>query len=218
MCIIMIKPKGVDFPSTKIIRTMFENNPDGFSIVYSEGGEAPKVHRTMCEEAAIRIYETIKTRCDAEDTNLFIHARIATHGTIKISNCHGWRDAKTGIVFAHNGVLDIKAKDDWTDSETFFRQIFIPVYRNGGWKFANEAINAFIGTSKFVFMDRFGNLYYSGTYNKCDGVMYSNYSYMDYSLSSKHIGKWDYVGNDYDYDYGYGYNYDYNYDFDKIKY
>lgn len=180
MCIIAIKPRGVDFPSVKTIKTMFEYNPDGFTIVYSEGGEPPKIHRTMSSDAALQIYNKITDKCSADDTNLFIHARIATHGTINISNCHGWRDVKTGMVFAHNGILDIKAKGDMTDSETFFRYIFMPIYRNGGWKFANEAISAFIGTSKFVFMDKSGEIYYAGKYITDNGVMYSNTTYIDY--------------------------------------
>lgn len=202
MCIIAIKPKGIKFPKIEIVKTMFENNPDGFSIVWSENGEPPRIHRTMSADSALNMYERIAKKCDADDTSLFIHARIATHGTINISNCHGWRDAKTGMVFAHNGILDIDAKEDLTDSETFFRYIFMPIYRNGGWKFANEAINAFIGTSKFVFMDKRGHIYFSGKYITDDGIMYSNSTYIDYkcyypsSYKNTYDEVWDNVGDD----------------------
>ena len=211
MCIIAIKPKGVKFPKIETLKTMFEYNPDGFAIVYSEGGEPPRIHRTMSSEVALATYKKIVDKCDADDTNLFIHARIATHGTINISNCHGWRDIKTGMVFAHNGILDVKAKDDLTDSETFFRYIFMPIYRNGGWDFANEAISAFIGTSKFVFMDKKGNMFYAGKYIKDNGMMYSNNTYIDYSKtyypSSYKSAFDDYYDWDEDYEEAYKQNY-----------
>jgi hypothetical protein len=109
---------------------------------------------------------------------LFIHARIKTHGTQKLENCHGWIEDKIGLAFAHNGILSIKNRDDMTDSETFFRDIFAPVFEVGGWDADERAIKACIGTSKFCFMDMYGNLIHYGNYIKGeDGILYSNDSY-----------------------------------------
>ena len=41
---------------------------------------------------------------------------------------------KSVLAFAHNGILSIKNRGDMTDSETFFRDIFSPVFEIGGWQ------------------------------------------------------------------------------------
>jgi hypothetical protein len=66
-----------------------------------------------------------------------------------------------------------------TDSETYFRDIFIPAYRQGGWKMGEKTIDCVIGTSKFVFMDKDGEIRHYGTYIEDDGVLYSNYTYTE---------------------------------------
>jgi predicted glutamine amidotransferase len=176
MCIISIKKKGIKFPSVKIVKTMCENNDDGFSIVTQRHGR-PRIYKTLKMRDFLNYYRALVKASDGTDTSMFIHARIKTHGTQRIENCHGWRS--DGVVFAHNGILSIANRDDMTDSETFFRDIFIPAYRQGGWKMGEKTIDAIIGTSKFVFMDKDGEIRHYGTYIEDDGVLYSNYTYTE---------------------------------------
>lgn len=91
-----------------------------------------------------------------------------------------------------------------TDSETFFQYIFVPVYMQGGWKAAEMAIKAIIGSSKFAFLDPLGNLVTYGIYqeNK-DKVKYSNSSYQSFPGSCSGYGG------------GYGRNYWDRYDWDE---
>ena len=121
---------------------------------------------------------------------MYIHARIKTHGSERLENCHGWRE--NGLIFAHNGILDIANRDDLTDSETFFRDIFSPAYKVGGWKLGEKTINAIIGTSKFVFMDDKGNIHAYGNYIVDDGLMFSNSSYIrrTYRVPSRKSYEW----------------------------
>lgn len=179
MCIICIKQKGVKFPSMKAVRNMVENNSDGFAMVYYHPSlEVAQVYRTMEERKFIKEYKRVKNMYDAEETSLFIHARIKTHGTMKLSNCHGWVSKECNLAFAHNGILSgIDNRDDMTDSETFFRDIFTPAFVYGGWEAGERAIKAVIGTSKFVFMDCEGGLRYYGNYIEDDGLLYSNTTY-----------------------------------------
>ena len=180
MCIIAIKPREVAYPSYKRVRTMCENNSDGFAIVWHVKGEPVRNYRTLNEKKFLKKYNEITSTYKAKDVSLFIHARIKTHGTQKLENCHGWIEDKIGLAFAHNGILSIKNRDDMTDSETFFRDIFAPVFEIGGWDAGERAIKACIGTSKFCFMDMYGNLIHYGNYIKGDdGVLYSNDSYME---------------------------------------
>ena len=180
MCIIAIKTREVAYPSYKRVKNMCENNNDGFAIVWHVKGEPVRNYRTLNEKKFLKKYNEITSTYNAKDVSLFIHARIKTHGTQKLENCHGWIEDKIGLAFAHNGILSIKNRDDMTDSETFFRDIFAPAFELGGWSAGERAIKACIGTSKFCFMDMYGNLIHYGNYIKGDdGILYSNDSYME---------------------------------------
>lgn len=182
MCIIAIKDAGVQFPTIPTVETMCDHNPDGFAVVWHKAGDThSRVYRTMDREKFLKRYKMIMSRNDYKTTSLYLHARIATHGSLKQSNCHGFVDTKTRLCFAHNGILGIKNRGDLTDSETFFRDYFIPTFRHGGWSEAERLIRDVIGYSKFVFMDGDGNIRRFGNYIKDDaGVLYSNQSYIDY--------------------------------------
>jgi predicted glutamine amidotransferase len=180
MCIICIKKKGVQFPTIQQVKTMCDNNSHGFSMVIHGGGkDAPMIYRTLNKEKFLTQYRKILSNYDYKSTTMYIHARIKTHGTQRIENCHGWKE--NGLIFAHNGILQIDNRDDLTDSETFFRDIFSPAYRVGGWQMGDKTINAIIGTSKFVFMDNNGNIKHYGHYIEDDGLLFSNSSYISYS-------------------------------------
>lgn len=185
MCIIAIKDAGVQFPTIDTVETMCDNNPDGFAVVWHKAGDKhSRVYRTMNRESFLKRYKMIVSHNDYKTTTMYIHARIATHGSLKQSNCHGFVDTKTRLCFAHNGILGIKNRDDLTDSETFFRDYFIPVYRHGGWFEAEKLIRDTIGYSKFVFMDGDGRLRRFGNYIRDNaGVLYSNSSFRRHPYS-----------------------------------
>lgn len=75
-------------------------------------------------------------------------------------NVHGWNGC--GWYFCHNGVLSIKNKGDLTDSETFFRYLFLPAFGKTDIEETNEGIdemvNSVIGLSKFVFLEKRENI------------------------------------------------------------
>lgn len=175
MCVICIKKKGVRFPSMEEVRTMCDSNPDGFSLIVQHGRTKPIIYKSLNKNKFIQAYKNILKDLDERDSSMFIHARIKTHGTTKIENCHGWKE--NGLIFAHNGILSIANRDDLTDSEVFFRDIFSPAYKIGGWKLGEKTINAIIGTSKFVFMEDNGEIHHYGNYIDEDGLLFSNTSY-----------------------------------------
>lgn len=189
MCIIAIKKANVNYPSFQRVKNMCENNNDGFAIVWKAKDEPVRNYRTLNEKKFLKKYKEITSTHKAKDVTMFIHARIKTHGTQRVENCHGWIEDKIGMAFAHNGILQIKNREDMTDSETFFRDIFAPVFEVGGWSAGELAIKAIIGTSKFCFMDMYGNISHYGQYiTGDDGVLYSNTSYEEnrWSYLTKH--------------------------------
>lgn len=191
MCIIAIKDAGVQFPAIDTVETMCDNNPDGFAVVWHKAGDKhSRVYRTMDRDKFLKRYKMIVRHHDYRTTSLYIHARIATHGSLRRENCHGFVDHTTRLCFAHNGILGIKNRGDLTDSETFFRDYFIPVYRHGGWFEAEKLIRDVIGYSKFVFMDGEGRLRKFGDYIKDDaGVLYSNHSFRNYRANYLYFNK-----------------------------
>lgn len=183
MCIIAIKKKGVKFPKVETIKTMCDNNPDGFALVYHVDGQDVRQIRSLESKDIYKAYRKL-LKHSPKHVSFFMHARVKTHGTININNCHGWHSDECSVYFAHNGILSVKNRDDMTDSETFLRDIFTPCFLIGGWSAAEKAINACIGTSKFVFMNDDGEIKHYGNYIDDDGMLYSNSTYKEERWSS----------------------------------
>lgn len=190
----MAKAMGKKFPPKKEIENCCDSNPHGFGVMWNENGVLHNF-RTLDKKKFIKKYVELSS-LDPDKTACVVHARIKTHGSESVNNCHCWINQDTAMGFAHNGILSITNRGDMTDSETFFQDIFVPVYMQGGWKAAELAVKAIIGSSKFAFLDPLGHLFTYGVYqeNK-DKVKYSNSSYQSFFGSCS-----GYVG-------GYGRNY-----------
>lgn len=175
MCILVIKQKGVKFPTMKQVQACCDNNPDGFALSYSHKGKIT-THKTMDKKEFLDYYKKVMN-LPYKEVSMILHARIKTHGSIGLKNCHCWES--DGMSFAHNGILSIKNRGDLTDSETFFRDIFLPIWRKGkSWEMTEPAINAVIGTSKFGFLERNGDIHHYGPFQNEDGILFSNSSYI----------------------------------------
>ncbi len=145
MCVICYIPQGVETPPYKVIKAMRIANPHGMGFC------TPSQYRKSVANFEVFV-RCLKRRSINEPC--LIHFRLATHGSIKQENCHPFHDRKTGVYFAHNGILDIKPANDKTDSETAFRKRFLPIIKKYGFESEElEAeVNRIIGGSKFVFM------------------------------------------------------------------
>lgn len=189
MCIVVVSPKGQEWPSVENIQNCVDSNPDGFAVAWNENGEV-KNYKTMGYKAIMKFYKNFIKEHDPMETAMVFHARIATHGSKKMSNCHCW--ISDGMAFAHNGILSVANRGDMTDSETFFEDIFLPIYRACGWEAAEKAVRACIGSSKFAFIEGDGTVKGYGNYNQSEGNYYSNYSWQSYKSVYKN---WSGYGN-----------------------
>lgn len=189
MCIIVVKQRGSDFCPLPIIKNCFNANPHGFAFSWNQGGEL-KTFRTLDMQEALDKYKELSTTLNRDETAMIVHARIKSHGSVSLKNCHAF--VHGDIAFSHNGILDIKERDDMTDSEIFFRELFCPVLDSMGMDFALKMARMFIGSTnnKFSFIDKDGRLWFtSGTQSflkqKFDGykgvIYFSNSSYMSRS-------------------------------------
>jgi len=165
MCVIVLKFKGADFPSKNVIKACMKANPDGYAAAWNQDGRL-QTFRTMDEAAMLAKYDEIR-RLDPKTTGLVFHARIATHGSKTLANCHCWTNDNETIAFAHNGILhNIGNRDDMTDSETFFRDYFLPIMEGCGAAMAAKVANVVIGNSKFAFIYPNGDIVPLGYYMK----------------------------------------------------
>lgn len=175
MCVIIAKPWAVKSPSLETFKTAMRNNPHGFSIAYKTANKPWKVYRSMSESLMLQHIQ--KNGLLKPQSKWIFHARIKTHGEATIENTHCWRDSRTDTIFAHNGTLGITADDGKTDSETFFRKVFVPIYKHEGRKAALDACEMIIhGYSKFaiVMEKELNDIVLVGQWIKKNGVSYSN--------------------------------------------
>jgi len=189
MCVIVLKFKGADFPSTDVVKACMKENPHGFAAAWNQDGRLV-TYRTMDEAEMLAKYDEIR-RLDPAATGLVFHARIATHGSKTLANCHCWTNDEGDLAFAHNGVLsNIGNRDDMTDSETFFRDIYLPVRKAGGALLADKVARCIIGSSRFAFIDKNGNILPMGYFYKdCEAghkgmVYFSNMNWVHNTVPS----------------------------------
>ena len=171
MCIIIVKPEGAKLPPFDIISRCAMRNPDGFGFAVPG-----RVYKAMDFVAFYAELQKSVTR----DVPAIIHFRYATHGSVKRSNCHPFRDERLGLSFAHNGMLDIEPVGDKTDSETAFKHYLLPVVRHYGFE-SHEfvaAVRDIIGYSRFAFLTDEGKIDVFGYFNHYQGCLYSNHNYL----------------------------------------
>lgn len=131
MCVIISALKKKHLPMIEVVRAM-RKNPDGFFMAHwPQGSQDPndrKTIRTLDENDAIRFFREVP-----DEDRFVMHARIPSRGEKTIDNVHGWEE--DGVLFCHNMTIqslsDMMTAEAWhgTDSEYFFRKIFMPSYR-----------------------------------------------------------------------------------------
>lgn len=159
-------------PPMAIITRCARLNPHGFGFATKD-----RIYKTLSFEDFKREIKTISVHETA-----ILHFRYATHGSIKLENCHPFKDEESGVSFAHNGILDIKPIDDMTDSETAFRKRIVPIIRTSGFQstefiFENYKI---IGGSRFAYIDKKGDYRLYGRFVQHKGCWYSNRNFLPY--------------------------------------
>lgn len=160
-----------------------KNNPDGFFLMGvkrgTTKGKPDFFIRTLIKKDVVCLWNKIP-----DDYMILLHARIKTHGSISEENIHGWN--YNGWYFCHNGILSLKNKDDMTDSETFFKYIFIPAFKDCTPDDKNEdfanLINPLIGSSKFAFYKK-GKFMFFGDFIRPDKNKFAYFSNSTYEGS-----------------------------------
>lgn len=174
-------------PSNKTLRSAYSANRHGC-------GFASTNHAFKSLDYA----EFIDHISEVDDSEAcIIHFRLATHGSIKQSNCHPFK--KGDIYFAHNGILNVSPKRDKTDSETAFVDFIYPAIKRYGIDSdeTEHVISRIIGCSKFAIMAAGSHNVktYGDFIRQADGCLYSNLRFRSILHTCKAILAYDELRN-----------------------
>ena len=196
MCIIAIKPAGKKM-QWDVLKTCFENNPDGAGFAYpkddhvyiSKGFMDFKSFRRAVNEANIK-----------KGTMAMFHFRIATHGGVSEANCHPFPltsdekvlralDVKSTFAIAHNGIVpDAERSKTMSDTMMFVRDYLAPL----GASVTDPNVQHLIGkaaASKLAIMTA-TKITTIGSFVESNGWLYSNDSYAkSYAIVTWSIAK-----------------------------
>jgi len=189
MCIVTIKPIGIDLPKIDILENCFVNNPDGCGYMFVRNGKV-KIRKGFLEfKEFYSDYQ--KQKLNKNDLIVF-HFRIATSGDIDKFNTHPFpisndvnelikTENDCEIAIAHNGILSSKGStiDKYKISDTmdFILEILSDknIYENIESKSILALIENRIVGSRIVVLkkDRTFLLLGNGWKEK-DGLIHSN--------------------------------------------
>ena len=160
MCVICAAAKKRHMKREEVLEAIRHNSAGFFGFTVHDG--ARRTIRTLDDKAFMKFFDEVVE----DDDPWVMHARIPSRGEKSLDNVHGWEE--DGIIFCHNMTISSidgmmrDAKWENTDSEFFFRHIFMPFYRGCGekayedGKFCQDLDNIvryFCGTmNKFMFI------------------------------------------------------------------
>lgn len=166
------------------------SNSSGFyvSVLREQEENGKKIRKVIEEIRTLRQDEALRIWDKAEPDDLVItHSRIPSHGPLTLENVHGWECE--GVRFMHNGTMSTVAdlmdsNDKRTDSEFFFKEVFIPLWKSQGKNF-NKIVelvtNIARGSSRFCFILPNGEIKLMGDYEEDHECWFSNQSYKSYT-------------------------------------
>lgn len=182
MCVIA-KGARKDFRADEFRQCMKTNGYGFFVAVLRKEPARNTFVRTLNEEEAFKAYELA-----GPDDTVVLHARIPSRGGREknLADVHGWV-SEEGIRFCHNGTivsLDEAQKADGcekiTDSEYFFRRIFLPLYRAEGNKWTelvDRIVKVLCAGNRFLFIFPDNTVKTVGRFIEDHGCIFSNRSY-----------------------------------------
>ena len=189
MCIIVIKPRGVEFPNDGILDYCFRRNPDGAGIMLADQGRLIIRKGLMTPEEFFDVYHDLKEKFP--ESPFILHFRWSTGGGVQPGLCHPFpidyrkrvlmarQPSNVRIAVAHNGVISNWSGIDATVSDTllYVKNVLYPVFRDDPRYLCvpenRKRIASEVNGSRLAFMTASGAMCTIGGFYKYDGVYYS---------------------------------------------
>lgn len=218
MCLIIVgasrevRETLLDHPD--VMRDIYLSNADGLGAMYPTT-RGLRTIRTLPKNA--QDFAQVIRALPTDDRVVALHARMATHGSHTLENCHPY-DVITGrVALMHNGVLATGNAEDKTKSDTwhYVRKTVAPMLLKAPKLFMNEGWQELVarditGANRFVVMNDRGDYTIlnedTGIYH--NGIWFANEYAWDPSLlipgyispymptRSRWVDGWDYTGHE----------------------
>lgn len=199
MCIAIAKFKGINRPTNQIFEICFENNPDGAGFSYEKNGTVYIEKGFMVLENFIKRIEELDKQINVKETPFLYHFRIGTQGGNTPENTHPFavdesdkmltKNVRTDMSMIHNGIIQktsgytySKKYKHLSDTQIYVKDFLSQFKKDFGIDFIkkNSILNVIedeLGSGKFAFLDKKGNITLLGNWVEHEGVKYSNYGY-----------------------------------------
>lgn len=192
MCIICVKPAGVEMPDNKTIGTMWQGNSDGAGLAYNRPGEAAvTINKGFMKLKALK--GALNELSLGKPDLVILHFRWATHGLTDAGNCHPFPlsnkiealraiSGQFPMAIAHNGVFgNMACHETLSDTQKFIAEIMCNPAIGGNIEnpAIKELIAGYCGTSSKLAILKAGKLLLIGQFEKDEstGLFYSNGGY-----------------------------------------
>lgn len=196
MCIIIMKPSGVEMPSIKTLKKCWKNNSDGCGISITNNNIIYSHKGFMTFESFNDYLQKVGGIYELKDSAVMMHFRITSVGNTIPQQTHPFPIYRTvtrenleslsfnsKLVFSHNGTMPITPNRDMSDTQTFAIDYLAQIY-----KVANDIFNTDtlllienIIKSKLCILKANGDFRLIGNFIEHDGVYYSNGTYEEFA-------------------------------------
>ena len=197
MCIICVSPKGSPQPDIETLKIMFENNPDGagYMVARDYKVELHKAFTNIDEYIA-----NIKAEHFTNDDAVVYHFRISTQANnpsmthpfpITANNDYlkAW-DLLADIGVAHNGIITLTSNGDkeYSDTALYIRN-YLSRYISNPSDITNDLLKKIEREAggRLAFLDKYGNVFMTGTWTYEHGIFYSNGSYRKNYFTPRYV-------------------------------
>lgn len=191
MCVIAIKPKGLQLQEKEILQRCFTANRDGAGYMYVDSNHQVVIKKGFMEfesfyKALTKDYKENKL----DNQNLVMHFRIGTSGKNKVGCTHPFPITnnmkqleltrfKTNIGICHNGIISQfnSYTAEFSDTELYISTVLTPIIKLNLQAYKFKDVQNLIlktTTSKWTILDKNDECYTIGAFIKDNGYLYSN--------------------------------------------
>lgn len=125
MCMLCVIPPHTT-PTRDRLENSALNNPHGFGFAIA----IPSENRILVEhtmDADESINRFLEARAQYPEGYAMWHARLATHGSTTLDNCHPFRVGKDNLTYlAHNGIIPVIETDAYRSDTRIFAEDVLP--------------------------------------------------------------------------------------------
>jgi len=193
MCIICVKPKGINLPDKDLLDRCFTNNPNGVGFaIHKENQENVYIQKGFMKFDDF--YNTLIQQDIQDNDEVIVHFRLATSGRVDSGNTHPFVITSKKLllretscithktVMAHNGILSQfsdKSKK-YSDTQLFItniladKKVYAGLYTS---KAIQRLLTDYISTDKLAFLNARQGILLIGEFIEYKGCLYSNSGY-----------------------------------------